>query len=113
MQFRFTDIIPGRYQAKITDIKSASGPYGLYLRFIFTITNGELAGCSFFGIVKPEPFRQTKFHRWISIILGKEPDTDFSLSELLGKECHICLEKKTKNQKTFYSVSDLDGTNLS
>ena len=40
----FKDINPGMYPAKISSIKEERGPYGSYLRFNFTITEGELKG---------------------------------------------------------------------
>jgi len=93
--------------AKITSIKEENGPYGMYLRFNFTITHGELKDWSFYGIVKPNPFRQSKFYRWIIIIMGNEPDEAFSVYELMGKECHIYLQKKKKGDKFYYSVKEV------
>jgi hypothetical protein len=107
MKIKFKDIKPGRYLAKITSIKEENGPYGMYLRFNFTITHGELKDWSFYGIVKPNPFRQSKFYRWMIIILGKEPDKAFSVYELMGKECNIYLQKITKGDKVYYSVKEV------
>lgn len=107
MKVKFKDINPGIYTAKITSIKEQNGPYGTYLRFNFTITHGELKGWSFYGIVKPNPFRQSKFYRWMIIIMGKEPEEEFSVYNLIGKQCQIYLQKKNKDDKIYYSVKEL------
>ncbi|MEW6418934.1 MAG: hypothetical protein AB1480_12570 [Nitrospirota bacterium] len=65
---------------------------------------GNLRDYSFSGIVKPIPFKQGKFYRWVTNILGKEPDPDFSPEDLIGKECLIFLSKRNKN---FYYVTDV------
>lgn len=107
MKFKFKDINPGMYMAKVSSIKEENGPYGMYLRFNFTITQGELKDWSFYGIVQPKPFRQSKFYRWMIIILGKEPADEFSVYELIGKECKIFLQKRTKGNKVYYSVKEV------
>jgi len=107
MKIKFKDIQPGIYNAKISEIKKESGPYGQYLKFNFIITDGELHGWRFYGIVKPTSFKQSKFFRWISTIMGYEPTDEFSVDDLIGKQCKILLDKKRKNQKTYYSVNDL------
>jgi len=104
MKFRFKEIEPDFYRTRLTGIKEESSCYGEYLRFIFTITEGNLRGYSFSGIVKPIPLKQGKFYRWITNILGKEPDPDFSLEDLIGKECVIFL---SKGNKDFCSVTDV------
>lgn len=108
MKLKFKDITPGIYPAKITDVVEEYGPYGLFLRFSFTITNGDLKDWSFYGIVKPNTFKQAKFYRWMTIILDKEPPNDeFVLSQIVGKECSIALEKRIKGEKVYYSVKEL------
>ena len=104
MKFRFKKIEPDFYKAKLCRIKEESGCYGEYLRFIFTITEGGLRDYSFSGIVKPVPIKQGKFYRWVTNILGKEPDSDLCAEDLIGKECLIFLSKRDKN---FYSVTDV------
>jgi hypothetical protein len=107
MNIAFKDITPGMYLAKIIGIKEESGPYGRYLRFRFTITEGELKEWSFHGIVKPTSFKQSKFYRWLMVLLGTEPGQNFSLCRLIGKECRILLQKRLKEGKIYYSVADL------
>lgn len=107
MKVKFKDIKSGIYMAKIAGIKEENGPYGIYWRFNFTITQGELTNWSFYGIIKPNPFRQSKFYRWMAIIMGKEPEHEFSAAELIGKKCNIYLQKETKGDKVYYSVKDL------
>lgn len=108
MKLRFKDITPGIYPAKITDISQEDGPYGLFLRFNFTITSGDLKDWSFYGIVKPTTFKQAKFYRWLTIILDKEPaNDDFDIYQIIGKQCFIALEKRTKGDKVYYSVKEL------
>lgn len=93
MKFRFKEIEPYFYRAKLSGMKKGFGCYGEYLRFIFTITEGNLRDYSFSGIVKPIPFKQGKFYRWVTNIMGKEPYSDFSPEDLIGKECVIFLSK--------------------
>jgi hypothetical protein len=108
MKLKFKDITPGIYPAKITDVVEEYGPYGLFLRFSFTIINGDLKDWSFYGIVKPNIFKQAKFYRWMTIILDKEPPNDeFVLSQIIGKECSIVLERRIKGEKVYYSVKEL------
>jgi hypothetical protein len=104
MEMIFKDIPVGFIKAKVADIKEQTGPYGEYLRIIFTIVQkGELSYYRFSGFVKPTPLRQSKFYRWIKNILGKDPDDQFSIDELIGKECMIYLSK----QDNYYSVKDV------
>ncbi len=107
MNMKFKDIKAGMHLAKVVDIKDGNGPYGEFLRFNFTVTGGDLKDWSFYGIVKPSSIRISKFYRWITKILGGEPAEEFSLQDLLGKECNIFLQKKIKEGKTYYSVQDL------
>jgi len=101
----FKDIPVGFIKAKVADIKKQNGPYGEYLRIIFTISQkGEFSYYKFSGFVKPTPLRQSKFYRWVKNILGKDPnDDEFSIQELIGKECMIYLSK----QDNYYSVKDV------
>lgn len=108
MNYKFKDITPGIYPAKITDIVQEEGPYGVFLRFHFTITHGDLVDWSFYGLVKPYVFKQSKFYRWLTIIMGNEPATDeWDIVQMIGKECHILLQKTTKGDKVYYSVREL------
>jgi hypothetical protein len=107
MKIKFKDINPGMYPAKVHTINEENGPYGEFLRFNFTITDGDLNGWSFYGIVKPNPFKISKFYRWITTIMGTDPGDDFSIKDLIGKPCRIYLQKKVKQNKTYYSVADL------
>ena len=110
MKIKFRDIKPGMYPAKITGIEEASGPYGAYLRFNFTIMEGELKDWSFYGIVKPNSFKQSKFYRWMIKLVGNEPASDFCVYQLMGNECRILLQKKCKEgeDKIYYSVADIE-----
>jgi hypothetical protein len=108
VKLKFKDIKPGIYPAKITDIIEEYGPYGIFLRFHFTVTRGDLKDWLFYGIVKPNAFKQAKFYRWLTIILGKEPPSDdIDIFQIIGKECYIALQKKTKGEKVYYSVTEL------
>jgi hypothetical protein len=107
MKINFKDIDPGMYRAKVTTVNEENGPYGEFLRFNFTITEGDLKGWSFYGIVKPNPFKISKFYRWITTIMGVEPGEAFSINDLIGKACHVLLQKKSKEGKIYYSVADL------
>lgn len=108
MNFKFKDINPGIYPAKITDIVEENGPYGMFLRFHFTVTSGDLVDWTFFGIVKPNNYKQAKFYRWMTIILGTEPTYDETdIWQLIGKDCHILLDKKKKDDRVYFSVKEL------
>jgi hypothetical protein len=107
MKLKFKDIKPGIYPAKITDIKEEVGPYGNYLKFNFTVIEGELKDWSFYGIVKPNPFKQSKFFRWMVIIMGEDPKEELAINNSMGRRCNIYLQKKIKGQKIYYSVKDL------
>jgi hypothetical protein len=108
MKLTFKDIKPGIYPAKITDIIEEDGPYGPFLRFHFTVTCGDLSDWTFYGIVKPNAYKQAKFYRWATIIIGMEPSVkDIDIYQFIGKECDIMLDRKTKGNKVYYSVKEL------
>lgn len=103
MKFNFRDIQPGTYNAKVSQIKEDQGPFGPFLRLSFTIVQGELKNYKFFGFVKPTALKQSKFYRWVTHILGEQPDDDFDTKDLIGKHCLVLLSKV----KDFYSVTDV------
>lgn len=108
MKLTFKDIKPGIYPAKITDIIEDDGPYGTFLRFHFTVTRGDLSDWTFYGIVKPNAFKQAKFYRWVTIIMGKEPGgVDIDIYQFIGKKCDIMLERQNKGGKVYYAVKEL------
>ena len=104
MKIAFKDIPIGLFRARVSEIKEKNGPWGPYLRIVFTITEkGLLYHYKFAGIVKTAPFRQSKLFRWANNILGQEPEDRFSTDELIGKECLIYLSKNGN----YYSVTDV------
>lgn len=103
MQIKFKDMEEGLYEARLLQIKKQTSLYGEYLKFIFTITEGELINYRFSGAVTPTPIKQSKFYRWTTNILGREPDPCFSTEEMIGKYCRIFLVK----QKKLYIVKDV------
>jgi len=107
MKFTFKDIDEGTYNAKVLDLMKDQGPFGPFIRLIFTITDGELQNYKFSGFVKPTHLKQSKFYRWIANILGEPPENDFDINTLIGKHCLIYLTKSGK----FYSVTDVYGEN--
>jgi len=107
MKFSFKDIQEGSYPAKVTEIKQKQGPFGPSLRLTFTIVAGELKHYKFSGFVKPTDLKQSKFYRWVTNILGKQPTDDFDTNELLSKRCLVVLSKV----KDFYSVKDVEMEN--
>ena len=102
MRLRFKDI-QGPHKARLSEIREADGIYGPYLRLIFTVMDGELKGYRFSGFVKPSSVRCGRFYRWVTNILGREPDDELSTDDIVGKGCKIHLSK----QKDFYSVVDV------
>ena len=104
MNIIFKDIPDGFFKAKVADVIEADGPYGCYLRIIFTIIQeGELNHYRFSGIIKPTALKPSKFYRWVTIILGAEPDDTFLTHDLIGKECLVYLTK----QNNYYTVKEV------
>lgn len=101
MRLRFKDI-EGVYKARLSEIHEKHGVYGPYLRLVFTVIDGEFKDFRFSGIVRLTLIRQGRFYRWVTNILGHEPD-DLSTEDLIDKTCMIYLSKK----KDFYSVTDV------
>jgi len=102
MKIRFKEI-EGRYKAKLTQIKEEKSVYGPYLKLIFTVMEGDLSQYRFTGAVKPTPIKESKFYKWVTNILGREPEDEFCVEEMIGKECMIYLSK----YKNYYSVSQV------
>ena len=107
MKIQFHNIEPGVYDARISDLKQESGPFGEYLRFNFTISKGHIKGWKFYGIVKPSSLKQSKFYRWIINTIRKEPDETFSIQDMIGKKCSVSLNIKIKDNKTYYYIDDI------
>jgi len=105
MKFTFKEIKPDFYKAKLVDIKHESSSYGPYLRFIFSIIDGDLKTFKFSAIIKPTPLKHGKFYQWLTNILGKEPASEFSLDDMIGKECLVYLSNN-KN-KNYFTVTDV------
>ena len=104
MNILFKDI-PNRFiKAQVSEIKEEEGIYGPYLRIIFSILEeGELAHYRFSGFVKPNPLKISKFYRWVTTILGKEPDDTFCTNDMIGRECMVSLSKQDK----YYCVKEV------
>jgi len=103
MKFTFRDIQEGTYPAKVSEIKQDQGAFGPFLRMTFTIVTGELKNYKFSGFVKPTHLKQSKFYRWVTHILGRQPAEDFDTNDLLDKHCLVLLSRV----KDFYSVTDV------
>lgn len=104
MKILFKDIPSGFLMAKVVDIKEEEGIYGPYLRIIFSILEeGELIHYRFSGFVKPNPLKINKFYRWVTNILGTEPDATFCTHDMIGRECMVAISKIDK----YYCVKDV------
>lgn len=103
MKIAFKDLPEGFFKAKVIDVEEDQGPWGPYLRIVFGLIDDNLQNYRFSGLVKPVPFKQSKFYRWVSNILGTAPDDSFSTNDIIGKECQIFLSKKNG----FYCVIDV------
>ena len=101
MRLRFKDA-QGMHKARLSEIHEGHGVYGPYLCLVFTVIDGEFKDFRFSGLVQPALIRQGRFYKWVTNILGHEPD-EFSTDELIGKICMIYLSKK----KDFYTVTDV------
>jgi len=104
MEIIFKVIPDGFFKAKVAEIIEKNGPYGCYLRIIFTIIQeGDLAHYRFSGFIHPTALKPSKFYRWVTNILGTEPDTTFRTQDMIGKECLVYLTK----HNNYYSVKEV------
>ncbi len=103
MKIRFKEIEEGRYKAKLSQIMEEKSVYGPYLKLIFTVQGGELSHYRFTGAVNPTPIKNSKFYKWVTNILGREPEDEFCVEEMIGRECMIYLSK----YKNYYSVTQV------
>ena len=111
MKITFKDIPTNSLKAKVSEIKEKNGNFGIYLQLTFTVQEGDLKSYKFTGLIKPNYFKQSKFHTWVSNILGYVPDDTFSTEELIGKECLIFLSKKNKYYSVFHVSSNFEDQN--
>ncbi len=110
MKINFKNIHLSTHYAKVVKVNSTNTKFGTCIKITFTVTEGELTDYQFSALVDPVPIKGFKFHRWISNILGYEPDDEFSTDSIIGKECIIKLSKR----KNYFNVSDvltIDGLN--
>jgi hypothetical protein len=92
------------YKAIVSDVKEKNTKYGLYLRIIFSIQEGDLLNYKFSAFIKPTPLRYSNFYNWITNILGEfPPENTFSTDLLIDKKCIVQL--KLKNN--YYAVADV------
>lgn len=104
MKIIFKDIGDGFHRAIVSEVSERKNTYGVYLWILFTIIEeGELKNYRFSGFVKPIPLRQSRFYRWVKNILGQEPPEEFSIREMIGKECLVYLS----GQNNYYKVTDV------
>ena len=101
MRLRFKDA-QGMHKARLSEIHEGHGVYGPYLCLVFTVIDGEFKDFRFSGLVQPALIRQGRFYKWVTNILGHEPN-EISTEDLIGKICMIYLSKK----KDFYTVTDV------
>ncbi len=94
MKIDFKDIEQGWYNAMVSQIREGTGPHGHFLRIVFTITDGELQHYRFSGFVRPSSLKQSRFYRWITNILGEEPQNKFCTEELIGRQCLVYLSRR-------------------
>ncbi len=102
MKIQFKEIA-GFYKARLSKIKEERNIYGSYIRLIFTIIEGDLKNYRFSGCVKPTPYTTGKFYRWVTNLLGYEPEGEFCIENVIGKECLVHLTK----HKNFYIVNEV------
>ena len=107
MRVVFKEIPPDFYRARLAEVKEKTGPYGRYLRLVFSITEGPLRGYRFQGSVKPHDLIQGKFYRWVKTILGGDPSS-FLIDDLIDEECLVFLSQSPKG---FYCVTDVCALN--
>lgn len=103
MDINFVDIKAGYYEAVLETIIEGDSKYGKYFQFRFIVLAGNLKGYKFSGFTKYSFLRQSKLHKWVSKILGREPDDYFSTDKLIGKKCFIAIAQT----KSYYSVIDV------
>ena len=103
MKIIFKDIKEGLYRAELSQIQQRMGKFGPYLHLLFTITESELENYKFSAFIKPNLMRNSKFHRWVTHILGHDPDYEFYTEDLIGKQCIVSLSK----HRNSFVVSDV------
>lgn len=91
MKIQFKNITDCLLKARVSDIEKKEGVYGPYVKFIFTVLEGDWLHYKFSATASFLPLRQGKLFKWITDILGETPDNDFCLDELLGRQCLIGL----------------------
>jgi hypothetical protein len=91
MKIQFRDITECLLKARVSKIEKKEGIYGPYVRFIFTVIEGDWLGYKFSATVSLLPLRQGNLYKWISNMLGETPEDDFVLDGLLDKICWIGL----------------------
>lgn len=89
-EFNPTAVPNDFYRAKIVDIRSAEGKFGLFMAVTFEITEGEHKGKQLDGICNYKLNKKTKLYVWLNKMglspkVGEEFDTDM----MIGKECRI------------------------
>lgn len=103
MDISFVDIKTGSYEAVLEKIIEGNSKFGQYLQFCFIVTEGNLKNYKFSGFVNYSFLKKSKLYKWITKILGREPEDYFSTDQLIGKKCFIAISKT----KSYYSVIDV------
>lgn len=110
INFKFKNIHLSSYYAKVAKVNTTDTKFGPCIKITFTVTEGELTDYQFSALVDPIPIKGFKFHRWISNILGYEPDDEFSTDSIIGKDCIIQLSKRNNyfNVCGVFSINDMN-----
>lgn len=104
MKIKYNYLEPGTYYAKLSKIEEKYGKHGPFLRFIFTIEEGDYENYTVAGSVSASSTRFCKLYEWITILLGYEPDEEIDTNCLIGGRCQINV---VKNDNNYYVVSDI------
>lgn len=87
------------YKAVVKDIQEGTGQFGIYIRFLFEITEGEYKGTLKSTLTPPtlnkrKEGKNSKLFDIVKAILRNEPakDSSVDLTQLIGKHCLILVE---------------------
>jgi hypothetical protein len=91
----------GVYEAKLIGIDEASGKYGPYLKFKFTIIEDcEFKGMNAIGFVKKDLQVGNKLYKWLSALNGGSFDVNETVivEDQIGKKCKLIITNNTDDE---------------
>jgi len=93
----------GAYLAKLVSVEEATGKYGDYLKFKFTIIEeGDYENTNITGLVNKSLQVGNKLFKWLTALNGQviNPGDDIVVDEMIGKKCKLIVSNKTDDDGT-------------